>query len=117
MRVLLVEDHIEVATSTVMLLELLGHVVKHAATGHEALDLARDFKPDIMLVDIGLPDMNGFDLGREFRKMDVLKDTVMVALTGFDCEERAKLAGFSHYCKKPMDVEKIDKFMPQKTAN
>lgn len=116
MRVLLVEDHPDVATSTKLLLELLGHEVKHAATGAEAIEIAEVFEPQMMLVDIGLPDMDGFIVAKTLRADPKFEKTIMVALTGFDCEAKAKQFGFDYYCKKPMDVEHIDRFMPASGA-
>lgn len=111
MKVLLVEDHADVAKSTVMLLELLNHEVRHAKTGQEGIDIAHEFNPDIMLIDIGLPDMQGFDVAERLRAEPQFEKTVMVALTGYDCEERAKECGFNHYHKKPLSYAIMDGFL------
>lgn len=106
MKILLVEDHVSVADSTVMLLRLLGHEVRHAKTGQEAISAATDSAPDVMLVDIGLPDMTGHDVARKLRSMPEFdRKVILIALTGYDCAEKAKQSGFDHYYKKPMDLD------------
>jgi two-component system CheB/CheR fusion protein len=112
MRVLVVEDHADVASSTLIVLEILKYKTKHAQNGLEAIAIAPDFSPDIMLIDIGLPDMDGFDLAKRLRAMPQFKSVIMIALTGFDCEERCREAGFDHYYKKPMDLNVLKKLAP-----
>lgn len=110
MRVLLVEDHDQVAQSTIMLLRLLKHDVRHAKCGLEAIAAADEFKPDIMLVDIGLPDITGFEVAQKIREKKEFNNTVLVALTGYDVESQAIQGGFNYYCKKPMDFGKLPFF-------
>lgn len=111
MKVLLVEDHEPVAKSTVMLLRLLKHEVTHAKTGKEAIEQAILMKPDICLIDIGLPDMSGHHVATQLRMMPEFSTTIMVALTGYDCQEKAMESGFNHYCKKPMDFDILPKLV------
>lgn len=103
MKVLLVEDHEHVACTTVKLLEILGHDVQHAKSGSEAIEMAEAMIPEVVLVDIGLPDIDGFSVARSLRSNEKFDSTVLVALTGYDCADKAAEAGFNHYFKKPMD--------------
>jgi CheY-like chemotaxis protein len=104
-RVLLVEDNPDTAESLTMLLELLGHRVRAAHDGVAALDAARANIPDVMLVDIGLPGMDGYEVARRVRRDPQLKDVVLVALTGYGREEdkqQAMAAGFDYHLVKPV---------------
>ena len=104
-RVLLVEDNPDTAESLTMLLELLGHRVRAAHDGVAALDAARANLPDVMLVDIGLPGMDGYEVARRVRRDPQLKDVVLVALTGYGREEdkqQAMAAGFDYHLVKPV---------------
>jgi CheY-like chemotaxis protein len=97
---LLVEDYPHVAATTIPLLEILGHEVKWAATGQEAIDLALAEKPDMLIIDIGLPDINGHEVAKRLRTL--LEDSIFVALTGYDCEAESMRSGFDHHFKKPL---------------
>jgi two-component system CheB/CheR fusion protein len=104
-RVLLVEDNPDTAESLTMLLELLGHRLRAAHDGVAALDAARANIPDVMLVDIGLPGMDGYEVARRVRRDPQLKDVVLVALTGYGREEdkqQAMAAGFDYHLVKPV---------------
>ena len=105
-RVLLVEDNPDVAEGMAMLLEAFGHEVHVATSGPDALDAARAQRPALMLVDIGLPGMDGYELARRVREIPALRDAVLVALTGYALEEdreRARKAGFDQHLIKPVD--------------
>jgi PAS domain S-box-containing protein len=107
-RLLVVEDNVDVAEGLTMLLELLGHRVRVAHEGVAALEAARASVPDIMLIDIGLPGMNGYELAQSARQDSRLKSVVLVALTGYGREEdkqRAMAAGFDDHLVKPLTVE------------
>ncbi len=104
--VLLLEDNPDVAESMTMLMELLGHRVRTASSGEEALALARASRPDVMLVDIGLPGMNGYEVARRVRRDPALNGVVLIALTGYGREEdrrEALAAGFDHHLAKPVE--------------
>lgn len=106
-RVLIVEDNDDAAESLVMILELLGHPVRVAHDGVRALEAARAQTPDLMLIDIGLPGMNGYEVARHVRQDPTLRACVLVALTGYgrDEDKRAALAaGFDHHLVKPVDI-------------
>jgi two-component system CheB/CheR fusion protein len=109
-RMLIVEDNPDAAESLALLLELLGHRVGVARDGATAIDLARRSPPEIMLVDIGLPGMDGYEVARRVRDDPALKSVVIVALTGYGRDEdrrRALEAGFDHHLAKPVDVAKL----------
>jgi signal transduction histidine kinase/ActR/RegA family two-component response regulator len=107
-RVLLVEDNADAAESLVMLLELLGHRVRVVNDGQTALDVARANVPDVMLVDIGLPGMDGYEVARQVRQDPKLRHALLVALTGYGRDEdrqRALAAGFDAHLVKPVNAD------------
>ncbi len=108
LRVLVVDDNIPSAQTTGWMLELIGHESTLAHDGLEALESARRLKPDVIVLDIGLPGMNGYDVCRELRKDALFKDTIMIAQTGWGQErdrQKAREAGFNHHLVKPVDFE------------
>ncbi len=109
-RVLIVDDNPDVAESLSMILEVLGHHVRAVHDGPQALAAARANRPDVMLVDIGLPGMNGYDVARAARSDPALAAVVLVALTGYGTDEdkaRSIAAGFDHHLVKPVNVEAL----------
>jgi PAS domain S-box-containing protein len=106
-RVLLVEDNPDAAESMTLLLEGLGHQIRVVPDGPTALSTAQADVPDLMLVDIGLPGMDGFEVVRRAKRDPALRGTTVVALTGYGSLEdrrRALAAGFDHYLVKPIDL-------------
>jgi two-component system CheB/CheR fusion protein len=113
-RIVVVEDHPDAAESLVLLLELLGHEVRVFAEGLPALREAHTDPPDVMLVDIGLPDIDGFELARRVRRDPVLRHAMLVALTGYGCEDdrrEASAAGFDHHLVKPVEPTAIERLV------
>ena len=113
-RVLLVEDNPDTADSMVLLLEMLGHRVDLAPDGASALALAAARIPEVMLVDIGLPDIDGYEVARRVRANAALASVVLVALTGYgqrEDRERAFAAGFDHHFVKPVDPDELNAFL------
>lgn len=109
-RVLLVEDNPEAAESLATLLTVLGHSVQVVPDGPTALDAARAEAPDVALVDIGLPGMDGYELARRMRRLPGMSATTLVALTGYGQDsdrEQALAAGFDHHLVKPVDVDAL----------
>ena len=109
-RVLLVEDNPDAAESLTILLELLGHHVRAVYDGIAALDAARASTPDVMVVDIGLPGMDGYEVARRVRRDPALTQVVLVALTGYGREEdkrEAMAAGFDHHLVKPVNPDTL----------
>ncbi len=110
-RVLLVEDDGIVSETMAYLLRLRGHEARTAATGEKALELARTFRPRLILLDIGLPDMDGYDLARRLREIQTADiQFSLAALTGYGHEEarrRAGEAGFDHFLVKPVPLDEL----------
>ena len=109
-RVLLVEDNHDAAESLSLLLELLGHRVRVAHDGVAAIEAASASAPDVMLIDIGLPGMDGYEVARRVRREPTLQRVVLVALTGYGREEdkeRSLASGFDHHLVKPVDPESL----------
>jgi two-component system CheB/CheR fusion protein len=108
--VLLVEDNPDAAESLMMILELLGHHVRVVYDGRAALEAARANRPDVMLIDIGLPGMNGYELAQAIRRDATLAQTILVALTGYGRSEdkaHALAAGFDYHLVKPVDLQAL----------
>ncbi len=109
-RVLVVDDNGDAAQSMAALLELHGHQVRTAGDGEQALASAADFGPDVVILDIGLPLIDGYEVARRMRSSPALQQTLLVALTGYgqpeDCAA-AKAAGFDHHFVKPADPDNL----------
>ncbi|BCQ29073.1 hypothetical protein NK8_72630 (plasmid) [Caballeronia sp. NK8] len=110
-KILVVDDNDDAAESTAMLLRLEGHEVRVAPDGPSALQVAADFLPDVVLLDIGLPGMDGCEVCRQLRAMSESADTMLIALSGYagdDHRERARRAGFDVYLVKPADMKELN---------
>ena len=98
---LVVEDNVDAADSLSLLLRLYGHEVQVARTGPTALEMASASRPDVVLLDIGLPGMDGYQVAKRLRERPEFKDVMMCALTGFTPSEadrqRQQETGFDHY--------------------
>jgi two-component system CheB/CheR fusion protein len=106
-RILIVEDSVGAAAALAELLELEGHQVWVAHDGAAALAAALSCRPEVVLCDIGLPGMDGYEVARRLRQELHLEDTLLIALTGYGQEEdrrRSQAAGFAHHLVKPVDV-------------
>ena len=109
-RVLVVDDNLDSAQSTAMLLELAGHEVRVAHEGTGALAAAVQFRPDVVVMDIGLPGMSGYDVARHVRGRRETAHVLLIALTGYgqpDDVFRIKSAGFDYHLVKPASPEQI----------
>jgi PAS domain S-box-containing protein len=105
-RILVVDDNVDAAVSVVKLLKLWGHEVQTAFSGQEALEMARKFRPQIVLLDIGMPGMSGYEVARQLRAQPEFQSMVITALTGYGQAEdrrRSQEAGFNHHLTKPPD--------------
>ena len=110
MRILIVDDNEALAQTTGWLVEMLGHDYRLAANGPQAIDLVRDYKPDVVMLDIGLPGMSGYDLCQHLRKEPHLANAVFIAQTGWGDSEHRRLtheAGFHHHMVKPVYAETL----------
>ena len=113
-RVLVIEDNVDAADSLREVLEFDRHLVEVAYNGPDGLAKARQFRPEIVLCDIGLPGMDGYELARAFRADEMLKDVFLVALSGYALPEdlqRAWEAGFAKHLAKPPSMEKIEELL------
>jgi PAS domain S-box-containing protein len=113
-RVLVVDDNTDSATSLAMLLELEGHVTHVANDGLEAVEAAAAFEPDLILLDIGLPKLNGYEAARRIRQQPSGREPVLVALTGWGQEEdrrRSREAGFDRHMVKPVDYSSLRRLL------
>lgn len=110
-RILLIEDNNDAAKAMSLLLRMDGHRVEIACDGPRGIDKAREFRPDIVFCDIGLPGMSGYDVARAFCGDEALKGIVLVALSGYTQPEdlkKAKDAGFARHLKKPVEFAHVD---------
>lgn len=109
-RVLVVDDNHDAALLLSHLLEASGHTVRQAYDGPAALDAAADFQPDAVLLDIGLPNLNGYEVAKRMRLQPELADVLLIAISGYCQEEDRELsreAGFNHHLAKPPDHQTL----------
>ena len=109
-KVLVVDDLCASAETLQVLLELEGFNVRIANDGASALHIAREFVPDVVILDIGLPGLDGFEVARQLRSRPESKTTLLIALTGYGEAEsrlRSQQAGFDHHVVKPADIESL----------
>ena len=113
-RVLVVDDNGDAAESLAALLEMLGNDVRTANDGESGMTVAESFRPDIMLLDIGMPKLNGYDACRRIREQSWGSDMVLVAMTGWGQEEdkrRSLEAGFNAHLVKPVEFDALQRVM------
>jgi signal transduction histidine kinase/ActR/RegA family two-component response regulator len=116
LRVIVVDDNEDAADSLATLLRVQGHAVAVEYTGQGALARAERERPDAMVVDIGLPDMDGYQLGAMLRARPALRGTVLIAATGYGGEQdriRARAAGFGHHLVKPVDMAALVRILQE----
>src|SRR5205823_1075438 len=105
-RILVADDNEDSATSLAMMLGIRGHEVRTANDGLQAVDVAAEFRPDVIFLDIGMPKLNGYEACRRIREQPWGKKAVLIALTGWGQEEdkrRSEEAGFNRHIVKPVD--------------
>jgi two-component system, sensor histidine kinase len=110
-RILLVDDNVDFAISLALLLESQGHEVRVAHDAEGALTAARELKPEIAFLDLGLPKVSGYDLARRLREQAETADAVLVALSGWgqaSDRARSREAGFALHLVKPVDFRNIE---------
>ena len=113
-RILVVDDNRDSANSLAMLLRLVGHEARTAHDGREALIVAATYQPELILLDIGLPGMDGFAVARHLRLQPELAGVVLVALTGYGSEEdrrQSAAAGFDHHMVKPVHFDALKELL------
>ena len=108
--ILVVDDNVDSTESLSMLLQLEGHEVRAVLDGRTAIISAQAFRPHIVLLDIGLPDLDGLEVARRLRTLPETKHALLIALTGYTQPEdrkRCKDAGFDYHLAKPLDLERL----------
>jgi two-component system, chemotaxis family, CheB/CheR fusion protein len=114
LRILVVDDRAEAVELAALLLSFFGHQVETAFGGEEALAAAQKFEPDVILLDIGMPGLDGWEVARRLRQMQWLRRPVLVAVTAYGGDEdrdRSCHAGFDHHLVKPADLGTITKIL------
>ena len=109
-RILVVDDNADLARLTCHLLARLGYEVASAPNGATALEEARSFLPHVILLDIGLPGMDGYELARLLRLVAGMKDALIIAISAYDQQahhHRLEQAGLDHYLVKPVDFDAL----------
>jgi CheY-like chemotaxis protein len=107
-RVLIADDNLAALETLSLMIELLGYEVRRARDGAEAVALAETFRPDTVLMDLGMPNVNGYEAARRMREQPWGRRLLLIATTGWGQEEdrrRSREAGFDHHLVKPIDTE------------
>ena len=111
---LVIEDREDAASSLCEALRLMGHEVIRAASGVEALQLAPAFRPGVVVCDIGLPGMDGYEVARRLRGEPATASALLVAITGYalaEDREKARAAGFDRHLAKPPDLDALARLL------
>ncbi len=114
LRVLIVDDNADITKVLSVLVEHSGHVARMAYDAVSSIELAREFQPDVALLDIGLPGMSGYELAQRLRCEKGLEKTLLVALTGYSRDEdrkRAEESGFAVHLVKPVTVDALQQVL------
>jgi len=110
LRILVVDDYPDAAQSLMLLLKAAGHEVETADCGAAALERVPSLHPEVVLIDIGLPDLNGYQVAQRLREIPETRQAILIALTGYgnpEDRERARSAGFDHFLLKPPDIDAL----------
>lgn len=113
-RIVVIDDHIEITESMTEVLEMLGYKVASANLGMSGIELAEEFRPEIILLDIGLPDINGYEVAKLIRKRDWAKEIILIAASGWGQSQDkalAREAGFNEHLTKPVDFRQLDELL------
>src|SRR5262249_1944243 len=116
-RILVVDDNSDAANSLSTLLKLMGNQVQTAYDGPGALKIAAEQKPEVILVDISMPVMNGYEVVQRLRQIPDLEKSLVVALTGYGAESdvrRSRESGFDAHLLKPVDIERLQSIVNQR---
>lgn len=115
-RVLVVDDNVDAAESLMMMMKILGQDVRVAFDGRSALDIAAEFRPELVFLDIGMPEMDGYEVARRIRGEPLTRDARLVALTGWGQHEDRELsrqAGFDEHLVKPADPAALERALAE----
>ncbi|HET7159753.1 MAG TPA: response regulator, partial [Burkholderiales bacterium] len=110
LRVLVVDDNEDAAISLSMLLEMAGNTVRTAQDGEKALEIAAELRPHVVLLDLGLPKMNGYEVARGIREQPWGREMMLIAVTGWgeaSDKQRTSEAGFNQHIVKPVDAQAL----------
>ena len=113
-RILLVDDNADSAEPLSLLLQGKGHETRVSTDGEDAIAAADDFKPDCVLLDLGLPRMDGYEVAKRLRQRPYGSDLILVALTGWagrDVRSKAAEAGFDYHLVKPVNWEELERIV------
>ena len=113
-RVLIVEDDLDSVHSMAQLIRMMGHDVQFAINGFAAIDIARTYRPDVIILDIGLPDFKGDHLARQLRFEPGLENVRMIAISGLpqeNLEQRALEAGCVEFYRKPIEPARLEELL------
>ncbi len=116
LRILIVDDNRDSADSLAMLLRIMGNDIRTAYDGQEGVDMAGEFRPDVALLDIGLPKLSGYEACQHIREHSWAKDIIIIAVTGWGHEEDRRLsheAGFDYHMVKPVDPQELMKLLAE----
>jgi CheY-like chemotaxis protein len=114
LRILIVDDSPGVARSLEMVLADWKYTVRTCCDGFAALDAVGTFKPQVVLADLGMPQMNGYQLAEQLRRQPVMRDTVLIAVSGYGQpadQQRSQAAGFSRHLVKPIDLSELKQIL------
>jgi CheY-like chemotaxis protein len=110
MRVLVCDDNVDAAATLAVLLSHNRHDVRVCNDGATCVEKTREWRPQVALIDIGMPGLNGYEVARAIRRMDIGQDVLLIAVTGWGKEEdvrAARAAGFDMHFTKPADAAKL----------
>jgi CheY-like chemotaxis protein len=114
LRILVVDDNEDAASSSAIMLKMMGNEVRTACDGEEAVQAAGEFRPQVVLLDIGLPKMNGYEVAHTIRQQPWGSNMILVAVTGWGQEADKRMseeAGFDHHMVKPVDPRNLMKHL------
>ncbi|MBI2226215.1 MAG: response regulator [Betaproteobacteria bacterium] len=109
-RILVVDDNVDACESIAMILRASGYHVRCVYDGSSVLKVATGYRPDVVVLDIGLPGMSGYEVARQLRQLDEFRRTLFIAVTGYGQEDdrrRSQEAGFDHHLTKPIDPDDL----------
>lgn len=119
-RILIIDDNIDALKSLSLLLRACGHEVMTVTNGSDGIEQTRSFQPNVVLLDLGMPDMDGFETARQLRELPEGRDTILIALTGWGQEQdrnRSKAAGFDMHLVKPVELATLNKMLAAGAAD
>jgi CheY-like chemotaxis protein len=113
-KILVVDDNVDAAQTLAMLLDFSGHNTRSAFSGQQGLDEALSFRPDVVFLDIGLPDMTGYEVARRLLADPATSSAQLIALTGWGTQDdirKSKAAGFHAHLTKPVDPDNVESIL------